>query len=539
MKNFQHILLIILFKIHVLSALDPTLTLKVPMRDGLELCTDIYLPTPDSKNLPCILLRLPGGRLAEPWKSYAALSALGYAVAIQDTRSSIDPEGKTLPYLSDGWWKHQDGYDAVEWLAKSEYTNGKIGTLGFSAAGLTQVLMAPTAPPSLKCQYIGVAPGSLYHHAIFPGGQILKNQVEGWLGAYARDQGVLAQVCSQPFYNSFWEYLDAVKLAHLVKVPALHYGGWYDTFLQGTIENFSSRQNNGGIGARGNQKLIIGPWTHLFPHSTKLGDFEVPKSGLAPPFNMSPSSWFDYYLKDIQNGINEIPAVTYYVMGPFNGESSSGNVWKSSDVWPIPSTPTPLYLAADNKLSTIALSQDKVSYSYNYDPESPIPTIGGSNLFLESGPKDQRIIEERTDALTFTTDVLEKDLEITGHVKAKLFFASDKADTDVVVRLNDVYPDGRSIMILDGLYRTGFHHIENKDPSNPKEIEVDLLTTSIVFAKGHRIRVTLCSSNYPKYERNLNVGLVGANSGFCAVAHNSFYIGKEYPSRILLPVITP
>lgn len=538
MKNFRYILLILLFNIQILSALEPAVTVKIPMRDGLELSTDIYLPSPDAKNLPCILLRLPGGRNAEPWKSYSALSALGYAVAIQDTRSSIDPEGKTLPYLSDGWWKHQDGYDTVEWLSKCEYTNGKIGTLGFSAAGLTQLLMAPSNPPSLKCQYIGTAPGSMYHHAIFPGGQFLKNQVEGWLGAYARDPGVLAQVCSQPFYNPFWEHLDSVKVAAQVKVPGLHYGGWYDTFLQGTIDAFASRQNDGGVGSRGTQKLIIGPWTHHYPLSMKLGDFEVPKTGSTPPFNMAPNCWFDYYLKDIKNGINEIPAVTYYVMGPFCGEASSGNVWKSSDVWPIPSTLTSFYLTADKKLSKSAPSTDRTDLSYKYDPENTIPTIGGSNLFLESGPKDQRSIEERADVLTFTSDVLESDLEITGQVKAKLFFASDKEDTDIVVRLTDVYPDGRSIMILDGMYRTGFHHVENKDCITPKEIEVDLLSTSLVFAKGHKIRITLCSSNYPKYEKNMNVGMTGANKGVCAIAHNTFLVGKDFPSRIILPVIT-
>lgn len=535
MKTFRYVLFF-LFNIHVLLALEPSVTLQIPMRDGLKLSTDLYLPHKDAKNLPCILLRLPGGRNAEPWKSYSALCAYGYVVAIQDTRSSIDLEGKTLPYLSDGWWKHKDGYDTVEWLAKSEYTNGKIGTLGFSAAGLTQVLMAPTAPPSLKCQYIGTAPGSLYHHAIFPGGQLLKNQVEGWLGLYAKDQGVLAQVCNQPFYNSFWEYLDAVKMASSVKTPGFHYGGWYDTFLQGTLDGFASRQNNGDVGARDTQKLVIGPWTHYYPLSKKLGDFEVPCMGYTPPFDMQPNRWFDYYLKDIQNGINDVPAVSYYVMGPFDGEASSGNVWKSSNVWPIPSTKTAFYLSQDKKISKTS-PLDNTSLTYKYDPDMPTPTLGGSNLFLESGPKDQRCIEEGSDVITFTTDVLPEDLEITGHVKAKLFIASDSQDTDIVVRLTDVYPDGRSILILDGIYRTGFHHLEPFDSTKPKEIEVDLWSTSLVFAKGHKIRVSICSSNYPKYEKNLNVGLTGANTGLCKVATNTIYFGKDYPSQLILPVI--
>lgn len=542
MKTFRYFLFVCLFNIHLLTALDPAVTLKVPMRDGVELLTDIYLPTPEARNLPCILLRLPGGKEAEPWKSCAALCGLGYAVAIQETRSWTDKEGKTLPYLSDGWRKNQDGYDTVEFLAKSEYTNGKIGTMGFSAAGLTQVLMAPTAPPSLKCQYIGVAPSSMYHHAVFPGGQLLKNQVEGWLGTYAKDPGVLAQVCNQPFYNHFWQDLDAVKMAHLVKVPGFHYGGWYDTFLQGTIDGFTSRQELGGIGAKGTQKLVIGPWTHYYPLSTKLGDFEVPKQGYTPPFNMSPNCWFDYYLKDIQNGINEVPAVSYYVMGPFEGDCTVGNVWKSSDVWPVPCTPTNFYLAKDQKISKEIQSYDKELFSYEYDPQNPIPTLGGNNLFLESGPKDQRSIEERKDVLTFTTDVLEENLEVTGRIKAKLFFMSDVDDTDIVVRLTDVYPDGKSILIADGMYRTGFDCLKDKENQKsevkePKEIEVDLWSTSMVFAKGHKIRVSLCSSNYPKYEKNMNVGVTGCNMGAVKTAKNTFLVGKDYPSAIILPVI--
>lgn len=539
MKGFRYFTFAYLFFVYTLAAIDPTVTVKVPMRDGFELSTDLYLPESEAKNLPCILLRLPGGRAAEPWKSYAALSALGYAVAIQDTRSSIDPEGKTLPYLSDGWLQHQDGYDAVEWLAKSEYTNGKIGTLGFSAAGLTQILMAPSAPPSLTCQYIGVAPPSMHQYAIFPGGQLLKNQVEGWLGMYAKDPAVLAQVCEQPSYNEFWQCLDANKVAHLVKVPGFHYGGWYDIFSQGTLDAFTERQNQGGMGAKGTQKLVMGPWTHQY-HLTKLGDFEVPKNGMQPPFEMSPNRWFEHYLKGKANGINEIAAVTYYVMGPFNGESSSGNVWKSSDVWPVPCTYTNFYLRENGKLSTSLPTCEKTLFSYAYDPKDLIPTIGGNNLFLESGPKDQRAIEERKDVITFTSEALEEELEITGRVKAKLFFTSDKQDTDIVARLTDVYPDGRSILIADGIYRTGAFPSSKKE-GEIQEIEVDLWSTSLVFAKGHKIRITLCSSNYPKFEKNLNIGYEaekakdGNKEG--VVAKNTFIVSKDHPSAIVLPVI--
>lgn len=516
--------------------LKPAITVEIPMRDGTLLPTDIYLPNKEARHLPCILLRLPAGRAAKPWVDYAALSQLGYAVAFQDTRSAIDQEGKTLPYLSDGWWKNRDGYDTVEWLAKSEFTNGKVGTLGFSAAGVTQMLLAPSMPPSLVCQYIGVAPGSLYHHAIYPGGQILKNQVEGWVGLYTRDTGVLNQICGQPYYNDFWQYLDAIKTAHQVNVPGLIYGGWYDTFLQGTIDAFVARQEMGGEGARGKQKLIIGPWTHYYPQSTKLGDFEVPEAGYAPPFDMSPQKWFEHYLKGVENGINEIPPVTYYVMGPFDGSPSTGNRWKFAQKWPVPADFTSFYFTKDHRLIKEEVPQAAGILSYLYDPKAPIPTLGGCNLFLEAGPKDQTTIESRADVLVFTSEELTEDTEVTGQVLAKVFFATDCDDTDIVVRLTDVYPDGRSILVSDGAHRTGISGLVQGN-REPKEVEVDLWSTSLVFAKGHKIRVSVSSSNYPKFEKNMNVGVVGANSGSCNVAHNSFYVGPLYPSRIILPIV--
>lgn len=531
--------IVIIFQLALIGdELQPDLTVMVPMRDGFELSTDLYLPSPDARGLPCILLRSPAGRNSH-WKGFGAMAKLGYVVAIQDTRSSLDTTGRTLPYVADGWGKLQDGYDTVEWLAKSPYTNGKVGTCGSSAVGITQLLLAPSAPPSLKCQYISVAAPSLYHHGVFPGGQLLKNQTEGWLGLYACDSGVLSYVTNQPFYNQFWKQLDSLPVAHKVKVPAIHYGGWYDTFIQGTIDAFVARQENGGEGARGTQKLIIGPWHHWWPKSMQLGDFEVPMEGRNPPIDISAQRWFDHYLKGMDNGIDKIPAVIYYVMGPFNGEPSSGNVWRTTDKWPVAADRTPFYLTQQGVLQKTLPSEG--SLSYRYDPQDHIPTLGGCNLFLEAGPKDQRSIESRKDIVLFTTDALEHDVEVTGALSAKLFVSSDQLDTDIMVRLSDVYPDGRSILIADGAYRLGvmnYDHSKNsKAKKHPLEINVDLWSTSMVFAKGHRIRVSVSSSNYPRFEKNLNVGLIDANLGKCKIANNTIHFGKDYPSQIILPLV--
>lgn len=536
MKVALTCLLLLVVQFGFSEDIKPDAVVMIPMRDGLELPTDLYLPHPEAKGLPCILIRSPAGRNAL-WKYFAATAKLGYVIAIQDTRSSIDKEGKTLPFMSDGWGQFgglQDGYDTVEWLAKSPYTNGEIGTWGSSATGITQLMMAPSNPPHLKCQYIMFAAASLYHDVAFPGGQFHKNQVEVWLGHYAWDSGVLGFFSQRPFYNNTWANLDTHTVCEKVNIPALHYGGWFDTFLQGTLTSFKSRQEMGGEGARGNQKLVVGPWTHFWPFNKSLGDFQVPEAGYKPPIDISEARWFDHYLKGNDNGIDKIPAVTYYVMGPFDGSPSSGNVWKTADSWPVPATQTNYYLSSKGALGTSYAEEGVLSYEY--DPENPVPTLGGRNLFLESGPKDQRPIESRDDLLVFTSEPLAKDLEVTGNIHAKVFLRSNQADTDVVVRLSDVYPDGRSILIQDGGCRLCVMHPESANKETV-EVTIDLSSTSIVFAKGHRIRVSISSSNYPRFEKNVNMGVLGTHSGEHNKAHNTILFGEKTATRIVLPIV--
>ncbi len=517
--------------------LVPHITVEIPVRDGVKLPTDIYLPSENARGLPCILVRAPNGRKSH-WALYAPLAKEGYAVAIQDTRSCLDPEGKSMPYMTDGWGQLQDGYDTVQWLATSPYTNGKIGTVGISAQGITQLLMAPSNPPNLVCQHVGVAAASIYDQALYAGGQLRKQQVEGWLGYYAPHPSVLQFVMVQHTYNDFWKEYDTAKAADRVHVPAVHHGGWYDTFLQGTIDAFVSRQEHGGEGARGRQKMIIGPWTHWWPDSLALGDFIIPDLGQHPPVDYSPKRWFDYHLKGIENGIDDIPTVTYYVMGPFDGSPSSGNVWRIADTWPPKAKATPFFLAESGKLLESLPDTGKVAFQY--DPANPTPTLGGRNLFLKAGPCDQRPIEGRSDVVVFSTEPLTKDVEVTGHVRAQILFASEQQDTDVVVRLSDVYPDGRSILIVDGIRRLGDvvpHDFAVGKTQGPRQIDVDLWSTSIVFAKGHRIRISISSSNYPRYDKNPNVPreMVGAEAP--QVANNSVYFGGVHGSRIILPIV--
>lgn len=492
----------------------PYVTVNVPMRDGTVLPTDIYLPSLESRNLPCILIRTPNGRKRHP--HLVSLAHQGYAVAIQDTRSVVDV---SMPYLSD----NSDGHDALEWLAKSEYCNGKIGTSGVSAVGITGLLLAPNAPSPLHCQHIEVAAANLYSDGIFVGGCLQKSQVEGWLGQYSRDPVALQFVTSQNQYNSFWEKLNTVTQAEQISVPALHRGGWYDIFVQGTLDSFASRHEKGGAGARGTQKLIVGPWTHFWPDKTEFGDFPLPEAAKVPPYDISATRWFGHHLKGEQNGIDQIPAVTYFVMGPLDGSASSGNVWRTADTWPIAAQETPLYLTSDKKLVTAAESAAGTQ-SFKHDPTNPVPTVGGRNLFLSRGPMDQRAIEARDDVIVFSSPELQEDVEVTGRILAKLYVTADVPDSAVAVRLCDVYPDGRSILIADSIARIG-GVVGPPALDRPQEITLDLWSTSQVFAKGHRIRLIVSGSNYPRFDINAQA------------AQSKVHCGEKCPSRILLPIV--
>lgn len=526
MRHLRFILFIltISFQLHAADLPQPDLTLMIPMRDGTELPTDIYLPHSDAKNCPCILIRSPSGRNLYK-EAYIPLTQAGYAVAIQDTRSFLDQSGKTFPFVHDGWGVQQDGYDTVEWLAKHPLTNGKVGTYGFSAMGITQLLMAPTAPPSLRCQYIAWAASNLYDHGIHCGGQLYKSQIDGWLGMYAKDSSVVQFVYNNNVYNDFWQSLDSLPVSHTVTVPAIHYGGWYDTFSQGTIDAFVAREQNGAQGARNRQILIMGPWAH--PYTKTVMQF--PENSANPPLDISPVAFFNHYLKNEAAVPYPLPKVIYYVMGTLDGTPSSGNVWKTADRWPVVADTIPFYIHPQGKLSTEPqVGMHRITFHYN--PNDPTPTIGGRNLFIESGPADQRAIEERDDVITFTSEPLTQDTEVTGRIFATLFLTSDRDSTDVAIRLSDVYPDGKSVLIADSIAT-----LRDLSPANPKEAKLDLWTTAQVFAKGHKIRISISGSNYPRFDKNRNVGF--HYIGPAPIAHNALISSKEYPSRIDLPTV--
>jgi predicted acyl esterase len=513
-------------------------TAMVVMADKVKLATDVYLP--DGKGpFPVILIRTPYDKNAlAPIGTGAAQR--GYAVVVQDTRGRYASEGENLPFVGDFWAEHRDGYDTLEWIAGQSWCSGKIGTWGGSALGITQLGMAGTGTTRLTCQHIMVGSPSFYRYGTFPGGVFKKSMIEEWLKATRHAPESLARWTKHSDYDDFWKQQDLTTRWDRVNAPAVHLGGWYDIFSQGTIDAFVGYQTKGGPKARGAQKLIMGPWVHGALQG-KAGELTFPQ-GAAPPNNVHDAwNWFDANLKGIDNGITRLPAVTYYVMGDVTDRSAPGNVWRTADTWPpVKANPTHYYLHAGRSLTTVASVSDR-PLTYAYDPHNPVPTVGGPQLTLPAGPMDQRKIETRADVLTFTSEPLTQPLEVTGRVEANLWASSDARDTDFFVKLCDIYPDGRSINICEGQLRARFHEGIEKErlmkPGQTYPFAIDLWSTSMIFNRGHRLRVLVTSSSAPGYDPNPNTGEPFRADSRTRVAHNTLYLDGKRASYLLLPVV--
>jgi uncharacterized protein len=532
---------------------------EVEMRDGTRLATDIYRPLLPTDDFPAILVRTPYGRKDSTMTLLAAaLTGYGYAVVVQDTRGSYDSEGINRAFFDDGWGfypgleDHWDGYDTVEWINRRSWSNGKIGMFGISAFGITANYAAGAAAPSLDCFFVVVAASDLYHDAVHQGGGFRKSLVEGWLEDVRAVTEVLEIVREHETYDELWRDASVIGRHPVTAVPGFHMGGWYDIFLQGTLNHFAGLQSNGAApAARGNQKLLIGPWTHTGYSTTEQGQLNYPENSVRGFFDIAAlvQQWFDYWLKDagkdvMDSGVMDGPPVEYYMMGDVDDNGATrANEWRYAAGWPVAATPRSLYLSQEGRLVGARSSITAGSSAYLYHPENPVPTLGGANLMLPQGPVDLSSIENRADVLVFTTPVLEEPLEITGRLKVVLHGASTAPDTDWTAWLCDVYPDGRSMLVTDGLrrarFRAGFENSVLLQPGRAAIIEIDLWSTALVFNQGHQIRLLLSSSNSPRFEPNPNTGLPGNESDQVQSATNTIFWGESQPSRLVLPVTWP
>jgi len=528
-RSFAFLALAILMPSHLAVAQTQETTM-VSMRDGVHLATDIYLPEGDGP-WPCVLSRTPYNKNGNRGTAKRFVKE-GFAFVSQDCRGRFKSEGQYSPFQTD----HLDGYDAVEWIAQQEWSDGKVGMAGGSAVGITTNLAATQVPPHLLCGYVVVAPASARRQTVYNGGVYRKEMNDGWLKGMSATEAI-AEAMLNPPASSFWDWREISDFHNRIRIPICNVGGWFDIFGQGTIDNYVGLQANGAGLAAGNQKLIMGPIGHG-PLGGRLKFPDAGRSGFGVDHQIR---WFSRWLKDEDNGIDREPSVRYYMMGDTTDPEAPGNRWREADSWPPPSRPTSFLLQVGNGLARTA-PESPGSVTYTYDPAETVPTIGGANLISGGkGPMDQRKIEERQDYFRFQTEVLEEPVEVAGRVSVDLYVSSDAPDTDFVAKLVDVYPDGYEALLCDGIirarYREGFDREVMMEPDKVVRVRIDLWSTAIVFNEGHRIALHVSSSNDPRYDPNPNTGHPQRADDETRVAKNTVYFSKQHPSRILLPVV--
>jgi uncharacterized protein len=507
---------------------------EVPMRDGVVLRADVYRPDTDAP-VPAIVNRTPYDR-SSPLIQLAAIEPervveAGLALVCQDVRGRFGSDGEFYTFFDDG----RDSFDTVEWAAAQPWCDGSVGMVGRSYAAAVQWLGAAERPPHLRAISPIVTGSDYYQGWLYEGGafQFGFNVFWIWLMSRPRELGNLEQVYCHlplrtlPIEDLAWARLYAHWLAHStndhywrslsinrryeqIEAPALIVGGWYDVFVRGTLENYvGMRSRAGSEAARAGTRLIIGPWAHgstYGPYPDHSFDLFAPADAL--DVSALQLRFFARSLLGEDNGLDDEPPVLIFVMGE--------NRWREEDDWPLTrAREIRWYLRAGGGLMEAAPA-DEPPDEYVYDPSDPAPTIGGQTslparmMKMNSGPLDQSRLEGRTDVLVYTSEPLEEPLEATGTLAFVLHAATTARDTDFVVKLADVHPDGASIVLAEGVLRTRFHQgLEREvlvEPDRPYEYRVDLGATSNVFLPGHRIRVIVTSSSFPRFDRNPNTG---------------------------------
>lgn len=539
-RKSQIIFLVFLFTLfHAALHAFQKQTLMVPMRDGIRLATDVYRPSLGDGPWPTILIRTPYGKQSamDDWIALFLTDIYKYSLVVQDTRGRYASEGADSMFFHDGWGRLRDGYDTVEWIAEQSWCSGKIGTWGASALGITQYLLAGAAPPHLTCSFVMVAASNLYEDALFYGGEYRRSLVDQWLEK--NGSGHLVDFFEQhPNYEPLYDVVNLSTRYDSVDVPIFHVGGWHDIFVQGQINAFCGIQQNGGPNAAGYQKLLIGPWVH--DPTSACGELTFPDAGVDDYLNEM-VQWFDYWLKGINNGIDQFPDVTYYLMGDADRTDGHGNRWVEREDWPPPTSPVKFYLGQDGLLGRQTPSDYEPADEYTYDPDDPVPTVGGRNLNIPAGSYDQRSVESRPDVLVYTTDPLLDPLTVVGRVTVTLWASSDAVDTDFTAKLCDVYPDGRSMLVADGIvqarHRDTVWEEEFLAPGQIYEFTIDLWSTAIVFEPEHRIRLSISSSNFERFETNPNTGEPFRQNTGSIPAHQVVYHDPDHLSALVLPVV--
>jgi len=536
---------------------------RVPMRDRTELSADIYRPVGEGK-FPVILNRTPYTKAGgSTFKIAQYFTSHGYVYVAMDVRGRGDSDGTFEPYRHDG----QDGYDAIEWLAVQSWSTGKVGTIGGSYNGRIQWLTAIQQPPHLTAMIVLASPSdpfvewptgqplpmdiSWYH---FTAGHVLQNmEVVDWKKLYehlplitmdeamGRPNRFWKEEVEHAKLDSWWEDLRYQNKYDRVRVPVLNISGWYDDEQVGTPLNYIGVTTKGSPAIRNSQKLLVGPWPHAINSTTKLGTVEFGPTAVID-MNAYWLRWFDQWLKGSDSGFMKEPPVRIFVMGE--------NVWRDENEWPIARTQwTKYFLHSNGQANTLsgngtlssAEPASEPTDSYSYDPANPVKFITDPSFAQIGGPDDYREVEQRADVLVYTSDALTEDMEVCGPLRVHLSAASSARDTDFMAKLIDVWPNGFAQRLNDGMVRARFREGMDKpsliEPGRVYSYDLDLWNTCQLYQKGHRIRVEVSSSAFPKYDRNLNTGEALGQTTRMAVAQQKIYHDREHPSYVVLPIV--
>jgi putative CocE/NonD family hydrolase len=564
--------------------------IMVPMRDGVRLATDAWIPA-GGRPAPVLLVRLPYNKEGLFYYAYGLfpnifmLVEAGYAVVYQSCRGTFGSGGEFIPLVNDP----SDGADTVAWLLEQPWCDGNIGTYGGSYAGVVQ-WAAASASDHLKAIAPSVTGAPPWYS---DGGALSLHMTQTWtilmalsdvrraMGAGSGDPQALtgllgmaadpdpqlaalpvrarpllenqwpwwAEILAHPARDQYWRDLSLAGRFEDITVPALNIGGWFDLFAGSTARTFTQMKKRGGSAeARDGQQLIIGPWDHI----NHTGVYPGRQFGLMADVQFADLTgahqrFFDRWLRGQAGALDGSAPLRIFVMGL--------DQWRDEQDWPLPDTTyVDYYLDSSGRANTASGDGElraeppggEHADTYRYDPQQPVPTLGGRMLSYfgaTAGPADQREAESREDVLCYTTPVLDRPVEVTGHVSLTLFASSSAPDTDFTGKLIDVFPDGRALYLTDGIlrarYRNSLADPELLTPGQVYEMTVDLSVTSNVFLPGHRIRLEISSSNFPRFDRNTNTGgtITEDREEDVQVAVNRIVHGPGHPSRLVLPVI--
>jgi hypothetical protein len=586
------LLVIFLTSIGTCFAADPYAVIyernvKVQMRDGVTLRADIYRPNADGK-FPVLLQRTPYNKDNEVDFGIKA-AARGYVVIVEDVRGRYASEGEWYVFKNEP----NDGYDTIEWAAALPYSNGKVGMFGGSYVGATQMLAAIAHPPHLA----GVCPivtASNYHENwTYQGGAFEQWFDESWTSglsqntyerAVSEDTNALVGMwtlpltnyplynqdktsdststaalapyfldwLAHPSYDDYWKALSIEEHFGDIKVPALHIAAWYDLFLGGSLRNYEGIREHGGSGeARNGQQLVVTVGGHA-GSGRKIGDVDFGLD-LDRPEDDVTLRWYDYLFKGDKNEFASARPVKIFVMG--------ANQWRDEEAWPLARAKSAKYflhsagkansLRGNGSLSTATPGKESAD-QYVYDPGNPAPTVGGplccDSEHLPPGPRDQRAVEGRDDVLVYSTSPMAEDMEVTGPVSLELYAKSSAVDTDFTAKLVDVWPDGFAQNLTEGILRARYRDSRETptllNPGQVYKLTIDVWATSNVFKKGHTLRLEVSSSNFPRFDRNLNTGATrylndsdGKSEQRFVSATNVVLHDAEHPSALVVPVV--